>query len=243
MKNSFLLLLLGCLFITGWAQAQSTNTINDDVPPPNAAATTDPTADVPPQTQPRSSQDPFDDPLIKQVQSRHEKAVQGDEKETKALTADLEKWTKEQPTNHLLQAYLGSTYTLDSRDAWPGPSKYTFLKNGIQTLDAAVLADPANPAVRFVRAMNFYNLPTIFGRRKTARDDFQTLLKQIEGQLPIACRLNLQTQQAIYYYAGLSLAQLSEKAQAQDAWERGWKLDPTSDLADKIHLELTKLKS
>src|SRR5471032_3308405 len=92
--------------------------------------------------------DPFSDPLIKQIQARQEKAVKGDTKETKALTADLEKWTKEQPTNYLLQAYLGSVYTLDSRDAWPGPGKLTYLRNGGKFMDGAVAADPNNPAVR-----------------------------------------------------------------------------------------------
>ncbi len=82
---------------------------------------------VPPTTPPpvaptTTKTDPFSDPLIKQVQARHEKAVAGDTQETKALTADLEKWTKEQPNNHLLQAYLGSVYTLDSRDAGPAPA-------------------------------------------------------------------------------------------------------------------------
>ena len=112
----------------------------------------------------------------------------GDTKETKALTADLEKWTKEQPTNYLLQAYLGSVYTLDSRDAWPGPGKLTYLKNGGKVLDAAVAAAPDNPAVRFVRAIDYYELPSIFGKRQTARDDFQILLKQIDGDAPDALR-------------------------------------------------------
>ena len=103
--------------------------------------------------------DPFSDPLIKSVQARHDKAVAGDKKETQALTTDLEKWTKEQPNNHLLQAYLGSVYTLDCRDAWPGPGKITYLQNGGKELDAAVLAAPNNPAVRFIRAIDYFELP------------------------------------------------------------------------------------
>jgi hypothetical protein len=185
--------------------------------------------------------DPFDDPLIKQVQARHEKAVKGDEKETKALTADLEKWTQEQPTNYLLQAYLGSVYTLDSRDAWPGPGKLTYLRNGGKWLDGAVAAAPDNPAVRFVRAIDYYELPFFFGKGKTARDDFQILLKQIDGEIKTPYVLNTETQQAIYYYAGLSFKQLSEYPQAKDAWARGYKLDPKSELATKIKVELGKL--
>jgi len=125
--------------------------------------------------------DPFSDPFIKAIEARHQKAVNGDTAETKSLTTDLEKWTKEQPNNHLLQAYLGSVYTLDSRDAWPGPGKLTYLKNGGKELDAAVGAEPDNPAVRFIRAIDYYELPTFFGKRQTARDDFAILVKQVEG--------------------------------------------------------------
>jgi hypothetical protein len=191
--------------------------------------------------QPAANIDPFDDPLIKQVQARHEKAVNGDEKETKALTTDLEKWTQEQPNNYLLQAYLGSVYTLDSRDAWPGPGKLTYLRKGGQWLDGAVAAAPDNPAVRFVRAIDYYELPFFFGKGKTASEDFQILLKQIDGEIKTPYVLNTETQQAIYYYAGLSFQKLSEDPQAKDAWMRGYKLAPTSELGKKIGDELMKL--
>jgi tetratricopeptide (TPR) repeat protein len=190
---------------------------------------------------PTASGDPFSDPLIRQVQKRQQKAVNGDTTETKSLTTDLEKWTKEQPNNHLLQAYLGSVYTLDSRDAWPGPSKLTYLENGGKEMDAAVAADPNNPAVRFVRAIDYFELPAIFGKRQTARNDFQILVRQVEGLLPNAYTLNIETRQAIYYYAGLSYKQLSQPKDAKDAWERGFKLDPNSVLGVKIHAELSKL--
>ena len=186
--------------------------------------------------------DPFSDPLIKQVQVRHEKAVKGDTKETKALTTDLEKWTREQPNNYLLQAYLGSVYTLDSRDAWPGPGKLTYLKNGGKLMDDAVAAAPDNPAVRFVRAIDYYELPFFFGKGKTARDDFQILLKQVDGEVKTPYVLNTETQQAIYYYAGLSFIKLSQPSDAKSAWTRGIALNPNTDLANKMSTELGKLK-
>jgi len=187
---------------------------------------------------PAFRKDPFSDPLIKQVQARHQKAVDGDTKETKALTADLEKWTKQQPNNHLLQVYLGSAYTLCSRDAWIGPGKLTYLQNGGKTMDAAVTADPNNPAVRFVRAINYFSLPAIFGKRQTARDDFQLLLKQIEGTVKTPYTLNVETRQAIYYYAGLSFKQLDQDKQAKEAWTSGLKLNPASPLGVKIQAKL-----
>jgi tetratricopeptide (TPR) repeat protein len=196
---------------------------------------------MPTASAPNTAGDPFSDPLIRQVQKRHQKAVDGDKEETKALTTDLEQWTKEQPNNHLLQAYLGSVYTLDSRDAWIGPGKLTYLENGGKELDAAVAADPNNPAVRFVRAIDYFELPAIFGKRQTARNDFQILVRQIEGLLPNAYNLNTDTRQAIYYYAGLSYKQLSQPKDARDAWKRGLKLGPTSALGVKMQAELSGL--
>jgi hypothetical protein len=195
-----------------------------------------PTVPPPPALRP----DPFSDPLIRQVVERQRRAVAGDAQETKKLTADLEKWTKEQPDNHLLQAYLGSTYTLDSRDAWPGPGKLTFLVNGGKLLDAAVMADPLNPAVRFVRAIDYFELPAIFGKRQTARDDFQILLRQIDGRAKAIYALNAETIQAIYFYAGQALRQEGKNPEARAAWQRGFQVNPASDLGVKIGAELAR---
>jgi hypothetical protein len=228
--------LIRCLLFTGafaLAKAQ-TNSTN---PPPAAATNAAATVPAAP-----AQTDPFEDPLIKQVQARYDKALKGDTKETKALTADLEKWTQDQPMNFLLQAYLGSVYTLDSRDAWPGPGKLTYLKNGGKWLDGAVAAAPDNPAVRFVRAIDYYELPFFFGKGKIARDDFQILVKQIDGDVKTPYVLNTETQQAIYYYAGLSFKQLAQMPEAKDAWMRGYKLDATTDLGKKIGDELMKVK-
>jgi hypothetical protein len=228
------LLLITCLVFSGastFAFAQTDSTL-----PPLPPITNADTTPVVPQT------DPFDDPVIKQIQARYEKALNGDTKETKALTTDLEKMVDDQPTNYLLQAYLGSTYTLDSRDSWPGPGKLTFLKKGGQWLDGSVNSAPDNPAVRFIRAMDYYSLPFFFGKGKTARDDFQLLLKQIDGEIKTPYILDIKTQQAIYYYAGLSFKQLDQVPQAKDAWQKGLKLDAKSDLGKKIGDELIKMK-
>ncbi len=226
----------GCLPLraqTGTLTGFSTNSANFPIH-------TGKITDVPPPAS-KPKVDPFSDPLIKSVQARHDKAVAGDKKETEALTTDLEKWTKEQPNNHLLQAYLGSVYTLDSRDAWPGPGKLTYLQNGGKELDAAVLAAPNNPAVRFIRAIDYFELPAIFGKRQVARDDFTTLLKEIDGEIKTPYVLNTETQQAIYYYAGLSFKQESQPDDAKKAWTRGQALDPKSALAGKMSTELTNL--
>jgi len=188
------------------------------------------------------SPDPFSDPLIAQIVVRYQKAWDGDKKETKALTADIERWMKDEPNNYLLMAYLGSVYALDSRDSWIGPGKLDYLKKGEKELDAAIAGDPSNPAIRLLRAMNYYELPAIFGKHRAAHDDFNYLVQELSGALPMSYALTNDTRQAIYYYAGLSFQQFSETAAARDAWQRGVAIAPQSGLGGKMQAELSKLK-
>lgn len=185
--------------------------------------------------------DPFAEPAIAEVVQRHELGVKGDKKVVLDLIADLEKQTKVEPVNQLLVAYLGSAYTLRSRDLFPGPSKLKFLKLGLQTMDQAVEAAPADVAVRFIRAINNYQLPAFIGRRDNARQDFQTLLQAIEKP-EIKAGLHPDTLQAIYYYAGLASKQLDDLAKARLAWAEGLKISPESTLGLKIAKELNRLK-
>jgi hypothetical protein len=195
-----------------------------------------------PAAPPTFSPDPFSEGLIVQIVARYEKAWGGDKKETKALTGDLERWTKDEPNNYLLLAYLGSAYALDSRDAlWP-PAKLDFLKKGSKALDDAVTGDATNPGPRLLRAMNYYELPAMFGKHQAAHGDFQYLLQQMKGVLPMPYSLSLETKQAIYYYAGLSDAQFEDTAGAKDCWTKGLALAPTSKLGMKCKAELDKLK-
>jgi hypothetical protein len=216
----------------------------DSPAPTNAAplATNVPTAPATNAAAAAPMPDPFSDPLIVQVVARYEKAWGGDKKEVKSLTTDLERWTKDEPQNYLLLAYLGSAYALDSRDAWIGPGKLTYLRQGDAALDSAVKGDPSNPGIRLLRAMNYYELPAMFGKHKAANDDFHILIRQIEGRQPMPYTLTTDTAQAIYYYAGLSDVQFSQNAQAKDAWQRGIALAPASKLAQKMQAELKKLK-
>jgi hypothetical protein len=186
--------------------------------------------------------DPFADPAIKQIQDQHEKGVAGDKQAVISLIADLEQQTKAQPENKLKLAYLGSAYTLRSRDLFPGPSKWKYLQLGIKTMDDAVSAAPDDLAVRFIRAVNNFQLPGIFNRREIARSDFQTLLTQVN--IPsVAQTLNTDTMQAIYFYAGLAYKEHAEAAMARSTWNDGIKLAPSSPLGEKIASELNKLKS
>lgn len=189
-------------------------------------------------TQPISA-DPFDNPQIIEIQKLHTQAEEGDKEATQKLVSQLETLTAQNPNNKLLLCYLGSAYTLASRDAFVGPNKLKLLKKGVQTMDEAVNAAPRDSSVRMVRAINNLMLPAFVGRRDEARADFQLLLTTIEKD-PQIQHLNQRTRQAIYYFAGLSFRQLKEADRAQATWAKGLEIDKESDLAKKIMLEMGK---
>jgi len=182
--------------------------------------------------------DSFDDALILEIHALHEQSVNGDKRATRVLVQKLEGLTKQYPDKPLLLAYLGSAYTLASRDAWPGPSKFSFLKNGLATMDRAVNADPLNIPVRFIRAVNNFRLPAFICRRDNARADFAILTREIEAKPGV---VDNRVCEAIYYYAGLSFKQLSKIEEARSCWGKGLALHADPDYTDKIARELARL--
>lgn len=185
-------------------------------------------------------EDPFASERVREIQRLHDAAVEGGSEETAVIFEKLEALTAAEPENALMLAYLGSVYTLKSRDAFPGPSKFSFLKTGLKTMDRAVKMDPRNPAPRFIRAMNNFHLPAIINRRDNARADFEVLLEQIQDPAN-PYRLQNETCQAIYYFAGLSFHQLDRRDEARRAWERGLALKASEEFTEKINQALAKL--
>lgn len=175
--------------------------------------------------------DPFDDPLIQKVRERHDKGVDGDKQAVIDLVKDLEQWTLEQPDNQLLKVYLGSCYTLRSRDVI-FYKKMDYLDKAKVTMTEAVDADPDDVAVRFVRAVNLISLPAIFGTREMARDDFKHMLGILEGPNPPT--LKLETRQAIYKFAGRSYLDTDERSKAIEVWNKGAALAPDSELGKEM---------
>ncbi|MEI7721368.1 MAG: hypothetical protein WCJ23_05250 [Verrucomicrobiota bacterium] len=180
----------------------------------------------------------YSHPLLNQIYEMHSLAESGNEDATRRLVAWLEELTAEQPENGILLVYLGSAYTLASRDAFIGPGKLRYLMSGRDCMDRAVALRPQDPNVRFIRGINNYHLPTIFNRRSIARDDFRALVDQL-SQNP-KC-LDPLTSQAIYYYAGLCFAQLEEEKNARNSWQKGLDLKISGPLTAKITQELDQL--
>jgi len=180
----------------------------------------------------------YSHPLLNQIYEMHSLAEAGNKDATRRLVAWLEELTSEQPDNGILLVYLGSAYTLASRDAFIGPGKLRFLMAGRDCMDRAVTMRPDDANVRFIRAINNYHLPTIFNRRSIARDDFRQLVDQLSKDPEVVDGL---TSLAIYYYAGLCFAQLEEESNARASWEKGLNLKINGPLTAKISDELNRL--
>jgi len=184
--------------------------------------------------------DPFESPEIIQIQALHDQSAAGDKSATDRLCALLETLLATQPHNSLYRVYLGSALTLKSRDAFPGPAKLRYLKDGLSMMDRAVKDAPENLCVRFVRAVNNFHLPAFVNRRDNARKDFEILLAAIQAD---STSLNEQTLQAIYYFAGLAFKQTNRDQQARQTWTQGISRHEESDLTRKMRAELARLNS
>ena len=180
----------------------------------------------------------YSHPLLNQIFELHSLAEAGNKDATRRLVAWLEELTSEQPDNGILLVYLGSAYTLASRDAFIGPGKLRYLMAGRDCMDRAVTMRPDDANVRFIRAINNYHLPTLFNRRGIARDDFRQLVDQLSKDPHLVDGL---TSLAIYYYAGLCFAQLEEESNARASWEKGLNLKINGPLTAKISDELNRL--
>src|SRR4051794_4498675 len=116
----------------------------------------------------------------KEIQELYARALQGDKAAVEQCIEKLEAVSQREPSNQLARVYLGSAYTLRSRDLGFGPKKLSTLKRGLAVMDEAVAAAPNEPKVRLARALTTSALPAIFGRREESRNDFAVLAKEAE---------------------------------------------------------------
>ncbi|MDQ2918757.1 MAG: hypothetical protein M3R10_02625 [Verrucomicrobiota bacterium] len=119
----------------------------------------------------------------KEIQELYRRALAGDKDAVNQCIEKLESALATDSRNQLARVYLGSSYTLRSRDLGFGPSKLRTLRQGITLMDQAVAAAPDDPKVRLARALTDSALPAIFGRGSSSKRDFQ-LLAQIAKKNP-----------------------------------------------------------
>ena len=110
-----------------------------------------------------------------QIQELYRRGLKGDKVAVNDCIEKLEATLQRRPSNQLARVYLGSAYTLRSRDLGFGPKKLQTLRQGLAVMDEAVDAAPNEPKVRLARALTTSALPGIFGRKAQSKEDFQIL--------------------------------------------------------------------
>jgi len=167
------------------------------------------------------------------------RGLAGDEKAVIDCIAALEARLTTQPTDQLARVYLGSAWTLRSRDLSISPGKLSALRKGIALMDEAAAAAPNDAKVLLLRAVTEEALPVFLGRRKAAREQLNELVALLE-QDPL--KLSPADQQLLYLNAGKAAQRAGEKARARALWERGLAIAADAKLKAEIHTALKEAK-
>jgi hypothetical protein len=134
-------------------------------------------------------------------------------------------------TNMLAKVMLGSTLTMQGRDAFWPTTKLRYVRQGIQLMDAAVAQEPQNPRVRFERAVNNFHMPGFLDRGTVVRSDLEWLWEQVQNR-PAELSIGLRQNIALYY--GLFLRKQRQKERAEAVWQQGIEFGPETATAGDI---------
>lgn len=178
---------------------------------------------------------PTDEP---QIQELYRRGLKGDAAAVVQCIDKLEAVLQTEPGNQLARVYLGSAFTLRSRDLSFGPRKLQTLKRGVALMDEAVAAAPDNANVRLARALTTQALPSFLGRAESTRRDF-TALAETAQRAPE--KFEPGDRQIIYYYAGLAAKRAGERDHAATLWQLALRSPADPALTARTEAELAKL--
>ena len=173
----------------------------------------------------------------REIEELYRKGLMGDKEAVEQCIAKLEEGLRSQPKNELARVYLGSAYTLRSRDLGFGPKKLQVLRQGLRVMDEAVANAPNDPKVRLGRALTTSALPGIFGRSGESRNDFLQLAELAKTAPEKFTPSDLQI---TFYNAGLAAKSNGNHARATELWREGLRHGTDSALKQKIEAALAK---
>ena len=159
------------------------------------------------------------------------RGLSGEKQAVTQCIAALEKVLAAQPNDQLARVYLGSAWTLRSRDLPFGTAKLDALHKGITMMDEAAAAAPDDAHVQLIRAVTNEAFPFILGRRKIARQQLDELLMVVEKE---PGKLRPGDRQLLYLNAGQAASRAGEKARAAELWQRGATINADPKLTQEI---------
>ena len=166
------------------------------------------------------------------------RGLRGDEQAVVDCISALEAKVSIQPNDQLARVYLGSAWTLRSRDLPIGPGKLSALRRGVSLMDEAAAAAPNDGDVLLLRAVTNEALPAFLGRRKVARAQLDELLSRLEKG---SAKLKPSDQQLLYLNAGEAAQRAGDKERALALWRRGAALKADAKLTEEITAALAQL--
>lgn len=173
----------------------------------------------------------------KEIQELYRRGLTGDKEAVEQCIARLEEVLAQQPGNQLARVYLGSAYTLRSRDLGFGPKKLQALRQGLAMMDEAVTTAPEDQKVRLARALTTSALPAILGRAASSRKDFAVLAEQATRA---PGTLGAGELQVVFYHAGLAAKTAGDKARAIALWKEALTHPKDAKLSEKINVEIAQ---
>lgn len=159
----------------------------------------------------------------------------GDRQAVIDCIARLEQILSATPDNQLARVYLGSAYTLRSRDLSFSKAKLDALRKGIALMDAAAAAAPGNARVQLIRAVTNEALPIFLGRRSIARQQLEELVVQVDKDPE---KLKPADRQLLYLNAGEAAKHAGNSARAAELWQRGVAINGDSSLTEQLKAAL-----
>lgn len=159
----------------------------------------------------------------------------GDRQAVIDCIATLEQILSATPDNQLARVYLGSAYTLRSRDLSFSKAKLDALRKGIALMDAAAAAAPDNARVQLIRAVTNEALPIFLGRRSVARQQLEELVVQVDKDPE---KLKPAERQLLYLNAGEAAKHAGNSARAAELWQRGVAINGDSSLTEQLKAAL-----
>ncbi len=172
-----------------------------------------------------------------EVQELYRRGLAGDAAAVEQCIGKLERVLQTEPQNQLARVYLGSAYTLRSRDLGFGPNKLQTLKQGLAVMDEAVAAAPQEPKVRLARALTTSALPAIFGRAGSARKDFEQLAEMAEAN---ATKFDEGDLQIVFYNAGLAAKKAGDPGRATVLFKEALRHPADAAVQQKVLAELSR---
>lgn len=168
------------------------------------------------------------------------RGLAGDKQAVIDCVTALERTLGARPNDQLARVYLGSAYTLRSRDLPFGIAKWNALRHGMALMDEAAAAAPNNGKVQLLRAVTYEAFPSLLGRGKVARQALDDLVAAVEENPK---KLALPDQQLLYLNAGEAAEKAGEKTRAMELWQRGVALRADEKLTEEIRAALAHIPS